>query len=151
MATPTSDRVAALFGTIKKNMGKLASAGLLSFILNIAPVPASRPKVSKWGVYYSKTYSKFLRSAQEELSKHNGKPTQGPIVVMMEHIVERPRTGKLELPQGDVDNYAKGPLDAMTKAGTFWWDDEQVALLVASKRYAKDGEKPRTEVHWFPI
>lgn len=151
MTTPTSDRVATLFGTIRKSLGKLASAGLLSFVLNVAPVPASRPKVSRWGVYYSKTYSKFLRSTQEELSKHNGKPTQGPIVVMMEHVVERPRTGKLGLPRGDVDNFAKGPLDAMTKAGTFWWDDEQVALLVASKRYAKDGEQPRTEVHWFPI
>jgi Holliday junction resolvase RusA-like endonuclease len=151
MATRTSESVARLASKFRTEFKRLASAGLFAFVLNVDPVPASRPNVGKWGVYYSKTYERFRRAAQQAVAGHKGKPTDGPIIVMIENIVERPKTGKLELPKGDVDNFAKGPLDVMTKAGTFWWDDDQVAALFVSKRYAEPGEAARVIVEWCPL
>lgn len=42
----------------------------------------------------------------------------------------------------DIDNLAKGFLDAMTKCG-FWVDDSQIAKIEMVKRYS---QHPRTEV-----
>lgn len=45
---------------------------------------------------------------------------------------------------GDVDNLAKGPLDAAT--GILWKDDSDVARLDVEKIVGEQGEPPRTEM-----
>lgn len=59
----------------------------------------------------------------------------GPCEVIVRNLVARPKTTKLIAPKPDVDNYAKGVLDAITKDGRFWHDDSQVLDLTASKRW----------------
>jgi hypothetical protein len=61
-------------------------------------------------------------------------------------VVLRPKTGKLPSPLGDVDNYVKAPLDAITHGQLLWHDDKQVVTLLATKRYAIGGEQPHTYV-----
>jgi Holliday junction resolvase RusA-like endonuclease len=110
------------------------------FFLEVEPVPASRPRVSKWGVFYGKRYERFRREMREVLSPFPVAPLAGPIEVSLEFVVPPPKTVKREIPRGDIDNYVKGPLDSMTSHGGFWTDDEQVVLVHASKRYATEGE-----------
>jgi Holliday junction resolvase RusA-like endonuclease len=115
-------------------------------------VPASRPRVTKWGgVYYGKPYATFLADAQKQLAAMRDQRSDLPVVMVMEVICAKPPTGKLELPKGDVDNYAKGPLDAATKAATLWKDDAQVAALFVAKRYAEPGEEPGVSLEWAPL
>ena len=114
------------------------------FVIHLAvnPVPASRPRVTKWGTYYGKTYEAFRNSMREALASNNNSPTSDPVDVKVETVVLKPRTGKRDYPRGDVDNYAKGILDSLTSHANVWDDDDQVTNLQISKRYAKPDEEP---------
>jgi Holliday junction resolvase RusA-like endonuclease len=140
----TSDRVlAALKGAV--------TGGLMHLFLAVEPVPASRPRVSRWGAYYTKTYEAFRVAASRELAKFKGTPTEGHVVLFLEFVCTRPKSSKLTTPKGDVDNYAKGPMDSMTQSEKFWADDKQVVLVVATKRFAEKGETPGINIHWGAV
>jgi Holliday junction resolvase RusA-like endonuclease len=73
----------------------------------------------------------------------------GPLEVNLEFRIQRPKshyTGKGELKKsspidhtcrGDVDNFCKAVLDALTDAGA-WIDDASIVLLTAKKEWADD-------------
>ena len=63
-----------------------------------------------------------------------------PIECLIEVVAKRPKTSKRDYPRGDVDNFAKGPLDSMTSNGFFWNDDDQIIALAVTKRYAEPDE-----------
>lgn len=131
-------------------MKRVAPAGVLAFHLAVEPAPASRPRVTRWnGVYYGKPYEKFRATAQPLADAYDGIPTDRPVVVLIECVMTKPKTGKLSLPKPDVDNLAKGPLDVMTKAKKFWQDDCQVVGLSVWKRYAAPAEEPGVYISWF--
>ena len=44
-------------------------------------------------------------------------------------------------PAGDLDNLAKGPMDAITDWGMLWADDVQVCLLIVVKRFVDSTEE----------
>jgi Holliday junction resolvase RusA-like endonuclease len=50
---------------------------------------------------------------------------------------------------GDLDNYDKGPLDAMVQSGLFFEDDIQVVFLVSAKRYQRPNEQACVNILWF--
>ena len=114
----------------------------VSFCLN--PVPASRPKVTRWGVYYGKNYTAWRKAAME-LIKESTDTIDKYCTVLVEQIVLKPKTSKKDFPRGDVDNYAKAPMDILTKK-KFWTDDDMVTFMGSSKRFADPDEEPRTEV-----
>lgn len=129
-----------------------AQSGLLSFHLATEPVPASRPNVTRWGVYYGKNYNKFRTAAVPLANGYEGPALpEGPLVVMLEHVVTKPRTSRKLWPRGDVDNFDKGPLDAFTKSEKFWTDDDQVVGLIAFKRFAEVDETPGVYASWFQL
>lgn len=110
------------------------------------PVPASRPRVSKFGTYYSKTYQQWLKTSWISVETFDVIPTDRPVVVLIESIFKKARTSTLTHPLPDVDNLAKGPMDQLTKLHAqhpergAWLDDKQVVLLISSKRFAKPDE-----------
>jgi len=138
-----TDRLASGIGTEDAQL-------LASLVFPFNPVPASRPRVTRWGTYYGKAY-KAWKAQAERFIPHGGLCLDAatPLKIMLEFIVQRPKTSKLALPKGDIDNYAKGPLDALTKAGGYWHDDRQVKTLIASKRFAIKAEKPCTKIWIF--
>ena len=112
------------------------------------PVPASRPKVSKWGTYYTRSYATWKRQVKFHLPNHDAMwpdPRQ-ELIVFSEFVVKKARTSKLLFPRGDVDNFAKAAYDAITKSGSFWYDDDQLTLSVEHKRFAQEDEQPHTEL-----
>lgn len=106
-----------------------------NYLFFIDPVPASRPRVSKYGTYYLPTYRKFKAAMQELIAKSRDAYTkhEGPLEVSILCSVPKPKTTKREFPNGDVDNYAKAVLDSLN--GVLWNDDDDVVSLNASKRY----------------
>lgn len=59
----------------------------------------------------------------------------------------KPKTTKRTNPNGDIDNYTKAALDAITSCGAVWDDDMQVTVNVAEKRFAAIGETPGTYIY----
>lgn len=121
---------------------KLLGSSALTVFLAVEPTPASRPRVSKWGTYYGKNYEKFRRDVRDLLIDHKGEKITGPIHMVIEFVVTPPKTTKRDFPRGDVDNYAKGPLDSLTSNGNFWEDDDQIVGLAVTKRFARSDEPP---------
>lgn len=114
----------------------------IEFFIPVKPVPASRPRVSRWGTYFSKNYEAFRNECYRYLSKIKRKYPQelGTFRVNILFICYKPKKPTQDYPRGDVDNFLKGPLDAMTKVGMVWHDDMQITKLTGTKRYAKEGE-----------
>ena len=113
----------------------------------VTPVPASRPRVSKWGTYYGKTYSKFRKEAKPAVEgAYVGDPLQCVLEVQAIFYCKRPKTTKRRDPRGDVDNYVKAILDSCN--GIVWGDDDQILRLTASKRW-EDEFGPRIELVIF--
>jgi Holliday junction resolvase RusA-like endonuclease len=110
--------------------------------IDINPVPASRPRVSRFGTYYGPVYRKFktaiaaILTSMAVSSKSFGDKR---LNVNVECVVKKPKTSILDVPRGDVDNYAKGVLDAMN--GVLWDDDDQIVKLTVSKRFTEQNEE----------
>lgn len=108
----------------------------------IEPAPASRPRVGKFGTFYSGSYKTWMAEALKLFPKDSFETQlEGAISVSMIVRCTKAKTSKLMFPRGDVDNYAKGPLDILTKAG-LWGDDTQVVRLSVTKRFTAPGETP---------
>jgi len=124
------------------------------FRLPVEPKPASRPRVSKYGTFFGKPYTKFRQQSQPYADAYNlHPPILGAVHVLVECVCTKPKTGRLQFPRGDVDNYVKGVLDVMTKSGNFWNDDAQVVSLQVVKRYTevKQSEEAGCNVFLFEV
>lgn len=109
-------------------------------------MPASRPRVTRWGTYHTKTYKTWLDQAGAYLSGVTAAiPADTPLIVVAEFVCARPKTTKLVTPKGDIDNYLKAPLDAITHAG-LWADDKWITTVTATKRFQEPGEEPHTSL-----
>ena len=114
----------------------------VSFFVN--PVPASRARITRRGVYYGKNYTNWRKESMDLIKEHVD-TIEEYCTVIVEHIVRKPKTSKKDFPRGDVDNYVKAPLDILTRKN-YWTDDDIVTGVWSSKRFAEKGEEPRTEV-----
>lgn len=125
---------------------------MTSKVINIrlpsAPVSASRPRVSSYGAYYSKSYMNYRKETHSFLK---GIRKDYPIdektlfKVELEFICYKPKKpSNKDCPRYDIDNLIKAPLDAITYSKMIWKDDIQILEVTASKRYTKEGESHGT-------
>ena len=86
--------------------------------------------------YYPASYKKWKEQFAEKLDGLD-EPLEGPLSLTIRNFIKKPRTSKLTHPIGDVDNYAKSVMDALTQLG-FWHDDKQVVSLIVTKEFTPD-------------
>lgn len=119
----------------------------LTVRIDLDPVPASRPRVTKRGVFYENRYGSWRTSAAWLLPTQRPREVfKGPLAIVVESVCARPARAANPFPMGDVDNLAKGPMDIITSDGGYWIDDKQVVSLLSTKRFAAKGESPHTVV-----
>tara|TARA_R100000458_G_C8022306_1_gene81495 strand:- start:39 stop:428 length:390 start_codon:yes stop_codon:yes gene_type:complete len=115
-----------------------------SIEIPITAVPASRPRVTRWGVYFGKNYTRFKKEAKEiipKILKESGvtKPLTQPLEIKFVFELKKPRTSKLDFPRGDVDNYVKAIQDSLN--GFLYEDDKQIIKLTAEKTWSKEDKE----------
>lgn len=120
----------------------------VAFCFPFEPASASRPRLSKWGTYYAKPYRDWKKKAEDycKAMTDAGLPPDTSLLVVVESVFTKARTSKLVRPTPDVDNTAKGPLDAITKSQNFYTDDKLVTWLISGKRFAAKDEAAGTHV-----
>lgn len=114
---------------------------------NINPVPASRPRVSRWSTYYPKKYTKFKKDMEALTSELETTPSEKLVSVELKFGIMIPKSWskkkKEELNNtycsnnSDIDNYIKAILDSLN--GIVYIDDKQVVELFAKKIYSEEG------------
>ena len=112
---------------------------------NIAPVSASRPRVTRKGTFYSKPYNDFKNYFPFLLGTK--KRLSGALSVTLLLTIPMPKPwakkkkaemySKYHTQTPDADNYAKAILDCFN--GHFYDDDSQVAVLTVVKKWGVSG------------
>ncbi len=117
-----------------------------TFVIPLEPVPASRPRVTRWGTYHAKPYKEWLAAANAALADVDYAAPEGQhLSMVIESVSTKAKTSKLYTPRYDVDNAAKAVLDVLQHAGILS-DDRWVVNLATSKRFALRGEPAHTRV-----
>lgn len=113
-----------------------------SWTFRLSPIAASRPRVAKYGTYFTGPYKiwrgEIVSVIQEALGK-SFKPMSKPLFVVLELYVRRPKTTKLQFPRADVDNFEKAVYDSLN--GKLWVDDTQIVAATPIKEWAEPGEE----------
>ena len=126
----------------------------ISLTFNINPVPASRPRVTRWGTFYGKKYKEFKREMGVMLIESDRPSLVNP-VLWLENLISADMTffvpmarswskKKKSLKNGqfcdnnaDLDNYEKAILDSLN--GIYFNDDRQIVQQKSQKIWAETG------------
>jgi len=126
----------------------------ISLTFNINPVPASRPRVTRWGTFYGKKYKEFKREMGVMLIESDRPSLVNP-VLWLEDLISADMTffvpmarswskKKKSLKNGqfcdnnaDLDNYEKAILDSLN--GVYFNDDRQIVQQKSQKIWAETG------------
>lgn len=122
-------------------------------VIPIAPVVASRPRVTRWGTYYAKTYREWRKRMGETLAAVTcpyAVPLTGPFDITIFLRCHKPKTTKRDYPRGDTDNYIKAVLDSMQSDGRWFEDDDQVVHVEGYKYFVRGCEQPSISVYIRP-
>ena len=77
---------------------------------NIVPIPASRPRVTRWATYYGKKYSKFKEDMETLTNDIKFTPLEGNIYASLRFYIQIPKSWpkkKKKVKNDDVQNKTK--------------------------------------------
>lgn len=137
----------------------------MHWLLNISPKPLPRPRVTRRGVFYPKSYKDWRHKIQdmlvENLKERGFSETQSPLYdrafpLMIDYtfVFKRPkymhsdRYPKIRIhhtKRPDLDNCIKSVNDALVGAKVLI-DDSIIVGTTATKMYAAVGEEPSVSI-----
>lgn len=119
----------------------------IDLLFDINPVPASRPRVTRWGTYYGKKYKQF--------KKDMGKLAINKDNIWLENLISADMTFFIPMAKSwsqkkksskngqfcdnnsDLDNYEKAILDSLNTI--YFEDDRQIVQQSSQKIWAEQG------------
>jgi Holliday junction resolvase RusA-like endonuclease len=144
--------ISKLVASVKEGMKGLASAGLFSLWIGGKPITASRPRVTKQGwAYYAPAYKKWMAETTPVVEALRPAQLTGPVALLVEVFVPRPKKTEHVAPMGDLDNYAKGPMDLLTKLQRAWVDDRQIVFLTVVKSWVDEEAETGFLLNWCEV
>jgi len=119
----------------------------MKLIFNIQPVPASRPRVTRWSTYYLKKYSAFRDEMKKLIAEQEIQKLEGLLEVNLYLSIAMPKSwskkkktekvGAWQDGNADNDNYEKAIFDALN--GVAYNDDCQIVLNSTERRWQENG------------
>ena len=116
--------------------------------ININPVPASRPRVTKWAVFYPKKYTNFRIEIAKLLSDMYIEKYDGLLELSLYLEIAMPKSwskkkkleklGTWQDGNADNDNYEKAVWDALN--GIAYNDDCQIVVNRTERRWQQSGK-----------
>ena len=138
------DRTARLYQELQKGRDKVMDNPI---VFNIAPVVASRARVTRWATYFPKKYATFREEFAELLTDYKAVPVSGLLSVRLDFHVQLPKSmsakkkiekeGKHCDNNADIDNYVKATLDGLE--GHYYDNDKQIVIIRARKYWSDNG------------
>lgn len=130
----------------------------LLITLPVQPVACPRPRVTKYGTYYPKTYKDFIASTKalisedviEFIDSHKQILKEGPLHVEYIFVFKRPKALQAKkypaarishIKRPDLDNLIKAINDLLQNTGLIK-DDSLICSFTGSKFYAEKEESP---------
>jgi Holliday junction resolvase RusA-like endonuclease len=113
---------------------KKKQSPLLTLTVPLTPVPASRPRVTRWSTYYGKRYTEWRKQSERIVLDAPFPPIAEPISAIVTFAIPRSKTGKLMTPVGDGDNYEKAIYDLLQSKG-YIEDDRWIVSATWRKRF----------------
>ena len=110
---------------------------LLTLTVPLTPVPAIRPRVTRWGTYYGKRYKEW-RAQSADLVPPSTLSLALPMRAEVLFSIPRSKTGRLATPVGDGDNYEKAIYDLIQSKG-YIEDDRWITSATWRKRFVAHG------------
>lgn len=124
---------------------------MLEFAIPIKPQGKERHRSAIRGgkirTYHTVKATAYERAIREHVkSKYSGGPLEGPLIVHVMAIFQRPKTvdRKQHTIKPDADNISKAVCDALNKV--LWNDDAQIVYLTIRKLYG-DADLINLEVY----
>lgn len=119
----------------------------IDLLFDINPVPASRPRVTRWGTYYGKKYKQFKKDMSKLAVNKDKVWLEGLISADMTFFVPMAKSwsqkkkssqnGKFCDNNSDLDNYEKAILDSLNTI--YFDDDRQIVQQSSQKIWAEQG------------
>jgi Holliday junction resolvase RusA-like endonuclease len=113
----------------------------------IAPVVASRARVTRWATFFPKKYQAFRDEFKELLVGYDATPTDSLLYVKLDFHVQmakswskkktKEKDGQLCDNNADIDNYIKATLDSLE--GKYYDNDKQIVMIRARKYWSTNG------------
>lgn len=133
---------------------------MISFTVPLIPLGKGRPRTSVVGGHARIFTDARTATAEREFVALAApyaprEPFQGPLAVRLAYLLPIPASKPdwwqeaaaarriCHVVRGDLDNFVKLTLDALTRSGRWWRDDSQIVVLNAEKFY---GRLPGTRV-----
>ena len=120
-------------------------------MFKISPVPASRPRVTKYGTYIAKTYAQYRKEMRKQIDGLSIKKFTNPIYVETTFYMPIPKSLSIKKRNllngtfcdvgGDMDNLLKALWDSLN--GHAYTDDKQIVWSQEKKIYSFE---PRIEI-----
>jgi len=122
----------------------------------VSPVPASRPRVTRWSTFYGKKYTDFKSDMKMAVNDIQFVLFENNIYAKLDFFVKIPtswskkkklsKEGRFCDNNADIDNYCKAILDSLN--GIYYEDDRQVVMLRARMYWSN---APRIECEFLEI
>ena len=112
--------------------------------LEIKPMAAPRPRVTRFGTYNKREYTDYKEAIRLAwVAKHKGPPVDGPVAMQVEFLFSKPKSwskkkkeeAKWHTSKPDIDNLLKSVKDALN--GVAYKDDSQVCMVNMRKSRAE--------------
>ena len=127
----------------------------MKIVFDIAPTPASRPRVTRWGTHYAEKYQQFREDMSKLMLQKKKTLYEKPIKTDVTFFILTPKSysqkrkdeieGSYCVSNMDLDNLEKALYDSMNNY--IYVDDRQIVEHTTRKKWVKKNSRIEVEIN----